>query len=96
MPGDGVPVTADGDACVMLAGDLHRRDDVGAGAAAGDQCGPAVDVPVLDLSGGVVGRVVRLDGLAAERRLEPSDVDRGCGECSHHGRTFHMWRASSH
>ena len=58
---------------VLLAGEVHRRLDVGDIRAPRDEPGPPIDHRVVDLAGLVVLRVARRDELPAQTGLERSN-----------------------
>ena len=65
-----VAATADGRDGAMVPCDSYGLDDVGHVGAARDDGGVAVDQPVPDPTGLVVGGVITVDDLAAERRAQ--------------------------
>ena len=64
-----VAAAADAHHGTVVAGDSYRLDDVGHVGAAGDHRGVAIDQPVPDPAGLVVGGMVAVDDLAAQRVL---------------------------
>ena len=65
-----VAATADARDGAMVPCDSYGLDDVGHVGAASDDGGVAVDQPVPDPTGLVVGGVITVDDLAAERRAQ--------------------------
>src|SRR4029453_9905300 len=84
--GDVVASASYGDLEVAVAGEAHRRGDVGGAAAAGDQPGSPVDRAVPNGSGVFVVMVVGGDEVASE----PGDLHGGwCGHRSSSGGWAH-------
>nr|WP_254453717.1 hypothetical protein [Siccirubricoccus sp. G192] len=65
-PRDIVAAAADGDLQPLVARQLHRIDDVGQAAAAGDECRALVDEAVMHLPGVLVARIARPQDLSHE------------------------------
>ena len=65
-----VAPAADGDLEAAVTGEAHRRLDIGGALAADHQGGPAVDQPVVDPPGVLVGRVGRREDGAGDLRAK--------------------------
>ena len=65
-PGSAVPAAADGDLCVVAAGEQDAGDDVGGVPAARDRGRMLVDHAVVHGASLVVGRISRHDQVTAQ------------------------------
>jgi hypothetical protein len=65
-PRDVMPAAPDGDLQVAVAGQRDGIDDVGGATAAGDNCRPPVDQPVVDPPSLIVPGVARCEHLPRE------------------------------